>query len=125
MKDQFVPYELAVALKKLGFDEQCLAKYWNDKNLEYNIGSEYKNSEIEEYCVTSPLWQQAFDWFLEKYNLYVHYCYFSERNTWNADIYEITKDRLMNIPMEMQSETYQGIKLIALQKLIEIVKSKK
>lgn len=69
IEDQFIPYNLALKLKEMGFNERCLAGYYNDgKNLWFFRF--HKNSEREptvaERFATAPLWQQAFDWFREK-----------------------------------------------------------
>lgn len=87
MKNQFVPYELAVKLKELGFDENCLAGYsmWqnptkNSVDIQFHIPSgKYSNwSPIPFYgkythrtkdLVKTPLWQQAFDWIRENFNI--------------------------------------------------------
>jgi hypothetical protein len=57
MKEQFVTYEIALALKELGFySEDCFGYFSSiDNNLimlhnRWNIG------------VLAPLWQQAIDW---------------------------------------------------------------
>ena len=55
MKNQFVPYELAVKLKELGFDEECFGS-WTDDGLFCHGYSRYN---MLKHCV-SPLWQQAF-----------------------------------------------------------------
>ena len=34
MKKQFVSYEIALALKELGFDEECIGFYYNENNFE-------------------------------------------------------------------------------------------
>src|SRR5690606_12554873 len=61
--NQFVPYELAVKLKELGFDEGCFGTYlWEV----LEIGLDIPN---DEYFTRAPLWQQAFDWFIEEHNL--------------------------------------------------------
>lgn len=67
MKNEFVPYNLALKLRELNFDEECLAWYdWVGKEL-------YLYSELPSYLDINPtkasLWQQAFDWFREKHNL--------------------------------------------------------
>ena len=35
MKKEFIPYELAVALKELSFDEPCLINYYIEKGEMY------------------------------------------------------------------------------------------
>ena len=64
MEKEFVFYKEALALKELGFDEDCLS-YFDDKTLTL------KANQIPTYCIAAPLWQQAFDWFEEKHGLYV------------------------------------------------------
>ena len=81
MKNEFIPYEEALALKELGFDEPCLRHYDNDTDSdEFELSkfnnvlsirtSEYiKNSGMED-TLAAPLYQQAFRFFRDKYNLY-------------------------------------------------------
>lgn len=74
IEKQFVTYEIALALKELGFDEPCMAIYrdrWNDfgvtlisdgikiKGTQSN--TLYYKSDKEMICL-APLWQQAIDW---------------------------------------------------------------
>ena len=89
LEKEFVPYEQALALKELGFDEPCLAHLigFGDGTIEngkYVINYQqvfYPNDFIESddkaeelglhpfgICGV-PLYQQAFRWFREKYNL--------------------------------------------------------
>jgi hypothetical protein len=124
MKDQFIPYEQALSLKELGFDEPCFGYYNGQGNY---IGEEGKmNSNCNKlgmhgtYC-TAPLYQQAFRWFREKYNLkgfispveYLdgtddtyHWCIYNKCNSGNDQL------------------TYEEAELECLKKLIEIVKQK-
>jgi hypothetical protein len=63
---QFLPYELSKKMAELKFDEACLAKY-ND-NGEFDLLRK-PSINIETFPICAPLWQQAFDWLSEKYNL--------------------------------------------------------
>ncbi len=62
MENQFVPFELAVKLKKLGFDRPVLGWYNASKELSY------ENRYGALSLIDAPLWQQAFDWFRDKHN---------------------------------------------------------
>jgi len=66
MKDEFIPYEQALALKELGFDELCFG--WFDTGyLRFGCyESEYVTGLGD---LPAPLYQQAFRWFREKYGL--------------------------------------------------------
>ena len=59
MNKEFVNYEIALALKELGFDEPCLMYY------------DYSWTLVESgvYECKAPLYQQAFRFFREKYGL--------------------------------------------------------
>lgn len=62
MEKEFVPYELALKLKELGFNEECGAYYSPMDNKLSNIGIVPISSRV----LKAPLWQQAFDWFRER-----------------------------------------------------------
>ncbi len=119
MNKEFIPYEQALALKELGFDEPCLG-YYIDNKFEFfaDVRSCNTNSEFGFYP-TAPTYQQAFRWFREKYGFYnqIHKRYGWEgiiRNSVNGDIE--WNDGTYNSPEEAE--------LACLKKLIEIVKNK-
>lgn len=67
----FMPYELALKLKEKHFNEPCLA--WHDSDATDNDEIEWEttcNSDLSyiKNC-TLPLYQQAVDWFREKYGV--------------------------------------------------------
>ena len=71
MKKQFVTYEIALKLKELGFDEECLGYYTiNNKGLLYPYNM-HKYIYRKDFLCVAPLWQQVIDWLREKYNLYI------------------------------------------------------
>ena len=63
MEQEFVSYEQAVALKELGFDEECLATYVGEV-LDLTL-----QTLNDDYFTVAPLKQQVFRWFREKYNM--------------------------------------------------------
>jgi hypothetical protein len=68
MTQEFIPYEQALALKELGFDEPCFAYYNIDPYLNkpaFNLVKPFDH----EWCLPASLYQQAFRWFREKYNI--------------------------------------------------------
>jgi hypothetical protein len=77
MEKEFVSYEQAVALKELGFNEICMGYF--DVRLEHQIGN-FDFTEIKGYhesvAALSPLKQQVFRWFREKYNLHYRITYY-------------------------------------------------
>ena len=75
MKDlqkEFIPYDRALRIKALGFDEPCLA-FYNGKHLDLGVWDwEYPAGEKRRnigQCPSAPTFSAAFRWFREKYNL--------------------------------------------------------
>jgi 2,3-bisphosphoglycerate-independent phosphoglycerate mutase len=141
MNKEFAPYELALELKELGFDEPCLA-YWDNNKLfviDRNSGRIQKNSnykDIFEGIISAPLYQQAFRWFREKYDL--DYSLLPESSsghklstrTFNIVIYKYYMN--MNVQAEIviidgkigRYNKREEAEIACLRKLIEIVKQK-
>jgi len=65
MKNEFIPYEQALALKGLGFDEPCIALY-NEECKTLHLSLNLVNKKPY-FC--APLYQQAFRWFRQKHNI--------------------------------------------------------
>jgi hypothetical protein len=121
MKKEFVPYELAVKLKELGFNEPCLAYYDVDEG--YNIGYTFCYSDREsqpEIGYSAPLFQQVFRWFREKYN-YNHSIVFT-KHPFGTDEYQYMILLEDDECVEINFKTYEEAELACLKKLIEIVK---
>ena len=116
----FIPYDLALELKELGFNEECIMFYRGIENeLVYSFEyKRFKNSQyVDKTSISAPLWQQAFDWFREKCNL--HYIVYKNINIDGYDFCEITIDGIIN---KNTFKTYEEAELECLKKLIEIAK---
>lgn len=67
MEKQFVPYELALKLKELGFHTDiCFALYGEDNKIKLEIHSYLLYDKV---FISSPLYQQVFDWFRDRHNM--------------------------------------------------------
>ena len=117
MKNEFIPYEQALALKELGFDEPCFGYYENGEFVFW-----YDSTQEQEFLLncSAPLYQQAFRWFREKYELHNGiYPYYDEYE------FQIKDFRLpINTPINGGLMPYEEAELACLIKLIEIVKQK-
>ena len=112
MEKEFVPYELAWELKQLNFDETCFGYYHNLGSTQLVVSKRdlrADNNDGIEYCL-APLYQQAFRWFREKYNLKDKYGVFPHHT--------IMFNYIIGGGKEEEAE------LACLIKLIEIVKNK-
>jgi hypothetical protein len=68
MNKEFVPYEQALELKELGFDEPCFGWWFAD---EETLIIEKSNKSTSENIIQAPTYSQAFRWFREKYGIFV------------------------------------------------------
>jgi hypothetical protein len=133
MEKEFVPYEQSLALKELGFDEPCFGCYTEKKEVIIRVG-DYRsflnnNSEdtivrdfnsYENGTISLPLYQQAFRWFREKYNLVSH-----QKKDFTDGVfygYESIIECIDGIIDVGTFKTYEEAELECLKKLIEIVK---
>lgn len=118
MENEFVPYEIALDLKKLGFDEWCLARFDGGGFRMLPAYDPLKNSEISEpwFCVT-PLWQQAFHFFINNYGLIS----VIETNGYSYifKIQEITQDYIETVK---DFATYEEAREACLIKMIDLCK---
>ena len=120
MEKEFIPYEQALALKELGFDEPCLAS-WNFYTKELNYNSQPSIFTSED-VIQLPLYQQAFRWFREEYGLY-HSIGLDDslENNINCD-YQIINHSQSISELESSFKSYEEAELACLKQLIEIVK---
>ena len=133
MKKEFIPYEQALALKEIGFDEPCLANYSPKFNLyhpEKNYLFNLKSTMLGNNECKAPTFSQAFRWFREKFKAegYInlndskennfHY-YFNYINTNNIHNRREYCDFFIG-----NFKTYEEAELECLKKLIEIVTNK-
>jgi hypothetical protein len=121
MNKEFIPYELALELKELGFNEPCFGYYHEDMSISYTgIFGQNTNSfwlPSPNKIFTAPTYSQAFRWFREKHNL------FGQVNIHTYFIYNISNgDFKMVKKYDKLFETYEEAELACLKKLIEIVK---
>ena len=126
MNKEFIPYEQALELKEVGFDEPCLA-FYNGKFLE-STSYDFDNDTSKDIglCIVAPLYQQAFRWFREKSFI----CHVTNdlsdscRLHDEIYVYVMTKGYGDLIDRSEEYRTYEEAELACLKKLIEIAKNK-
>jgi len=131
MNKEFVPYEQVLALKEIGYFNNsilgnCISFYGENRktlNIEvskincFHPGVQYEN--YIDFIVGAPLYQQAFRWFREKYQI----------DSWiypNLNgLYSVSKVRRgVGLGKVSEYQTYEEAELECLKKLIEICKNK-
>jgi hypothetical protein len=127
MKKEFIPYKQALALKELGFDEPCFGRWliiteWEAPTGEIRLQLGAEAESYDKNQCTAPLYQQAFRWFREKYNLIglVEGGYDDGKNIFTYVIWNDFKDSIV----DDYYQTYEEAELECIKKLIEIVKNK-
>ena len=115
MTNEFIPYEEALALKELGFDEPCIKYYWTDGMFAKGYEDPF-NYNKRDNVISAPLYQQAFRWFrknkirssVSEFDIN-NYMYFIDDGIW----------RDIEVP---GYDTYEEAELACLKNLIEVVK---
>jgi len=122
MNKEFIPYEQALELKELGFDEPCLAS-WNFYTRELNYNGQPSIFSSED-VIQLPTFSQAFTWFREKYKLEAIVQKADDFSWYKFTIYFYLSDSKGFVDSYHEFKTYEEAELACLKKLIEIVKDK-
>jgi hypothetical protein len=127
MEEEFVTYEQALALKELGFNEDCFGWYDSNKNLYMNIQSKQTvlfHNKLGRFndSVIAPTKSQLFRWFREKYDLHSYVFAWLRRVGWG---YDIPNESSTFIQTDDNTfTTYEEAENACVDKLIEIAKKK-
>ncbi len=134
MQKDFVPYEPALELKELGFDEPCFGFYGGPKTKhEGLIWYEMPNRGQETIPVgdvLAPTFSQTFRWFRENHKLL---CLPEPTGSWRYSCHYRGEDKdgkhWVGYLRDKENkiifyDSYEEAELACLKKLIEIVKNK-
>ena len=115
MDKEFVSYEIALALKELGFDEECFG-YYVITTLLITTDNVYDSKEIP--TIKAPLKQQVYRWFRDKYS--------SQCDIWqyedNLSFAFSVKINFKRMDAEIGFKTYEEAENACIDKLISILK---
>ena len=128
--NKFLPYEQALALKGLGFDEPCFGYHLDNKFQFFaDVRSCNTNSEFKFYP-TAPTYSQAFRFFREEYNLRGFIGFRPNVKQFDCHVYDMSlsgKEYVKQRTMEEYNKdpkvgTYEEAELECLNILIKICK---
>jgi hypothetical protein len=124
MEKEFIPYEQALKLKELGFDEPCFGFHSKIHGLMMvkTSGSSSLYKDAGE-CL-APTYSQAFRWFRENYNLISSIDTIIYGCTLNEQEFHYKIITNTGVGSYGQFGTYEEAELECLKKLLEIVKEK-
>ena len=143
MNKEFIPYQQALELKELGFDEPCFGYYENqDKKLVIHYNNlpltegqqkrpnlfkiDNRNSVLSQWATAVPTYSQAFRWFRDKKLADGSVSRHGEADggySYRWDIlyeYGVYEER----HFKLGYKTYEEAELSCLKEMIEIVKQK-
>jgi hypothetical protein len=133
MENEFIPFQQALELKELGFDEPCFGKIYADGGSE-QLSYPYKNSDQigKVTSCSAPLYQQVFRWFREKYNLRGFIGFRPNVKQFDCHIYDMSLSGKEYVKQRTHEEfqkdpkvgTYEEAELECVKELISIVKNK-
>jgi hypothetical protein len=133
MENEFIPYQQALELKELGFDEPCFGKIYADGGSE-QLSYPYKNSDQigKVTSCSAPLYQQVFRWFREKYNLRGFIGFRPNVKQFDCHVYDMSLSGKEYVKQRTYEEfqkdpkfgTYEEAELECVKELISIVKNK-
>jgi len=125
MNKEFIPYEQALALKELGFDEPCFGYYYttNGKDWQFAEKSEYYRLDDEinigsKFSLLAPTFSQVFRWFREKYGKCSYVIETTDKYNQLDGGYQFG---ISNLYYDIYN-SHEEAELECLRKLIEIVK---
>jgi hypothetical protein len=122
MEKGFAPFQQALELKELGFDEPCMFTYTN--NLVQYCPHHLTNTNLrpfKENPISAPLYQQVFKWFREKHSLF-HSIDPLGYNMCLGLVGQLGKLKPCNVP---NYGTYEEAELECVKELITTIKNKK
>ena len=123
MSKDFIPYQEALELKELGFDEPCFGEYYYGK-LKYDEVSNGQTAHND--LALAPTYSQVFRWFREKHSLDCYIDRGGAKGVYHAFVGGSEHGFLYGNNGNSPSEfTYEEAELECLIKLIEIAKDGK
>jgi len=121
MTNQFVPYEVAIKMRELGFDEETIKVY-------DTMGFLQEEQEIDELGlekIPAPLYQQVFKWFREKHMKSPRF--YIDTNGWYFTITQFTEsgssltDSKLAPLAKQDYKTYEEAELACINKMLELI----
>jgi hypothetical protein len=121
MKELFLTYKQALALKKFGFDEPCLAYYTNHPHF---INDQIESQEGNDKVCSAPLKSQALKWFRDKGFDFATVEKYKEKGKFYGGYINKPGERFGN-SFGSNFKTYEESESACIDRLIEIIKGEK
>jgi hypothetical protein len=125
MNKEFVPYEIALTMKKLKFNIEIVTCFASYIDLKLSLGY-FTSTHCSENAILAPTYSQVFKYFREKYKLSSHVDILSQNHIGDNYYFKITNfadfiDESTTL-IKDGYKTYKEAELACINKLIEFVK---
>ena len=124
MKNEFVPHDIALELKELGYKEGSYAGFISDGFNVFNTVVNYNTNPKFPKCYDVPTFSQAFRWFRDKYKIYIQHDAVLTGHS-QGHRFMLKDSAYSSLVGTTWCETYEEAELECLKKLIDIIKEKK
>lgn len=128
MNREFIPYEQALALKELGFDEPVFGEHQVSPSTfgtRLVLLQDEDDDETYDDFVLAPLYQQAFRWFRDKHHMWILINQETSNGWWSYQILDTVDPVYHHQINDNGYETYEEAELDCLNEMIKIVKEGK
>lgn len=121
----FLPYELALRMKNIGFSEPCF-DYFANGNPQNALDISYNSDDLirDFESVARPTFSQAFSWFREKYNIHSWIIPLVDVNGFVYDYQARFHQEESDVEIIDEFDKIEKAELACLDKLLEIVEQK-
>ena len=120
IESNFVPYQIAVDMKSIGFDEPCLGFY--DLSYKCRLAFTSDQNFYEQQKCSAPTFSQAFRFFREKYDFVSEINVYSTSDGYSFSFKILCKKYTPYIEANNAWILYEDAELACIRKLIEIAK---
>ena len=120
IESNFVPYQIAVDMKSIGFDEPCFGFY--DLSYKCRLAFTSDQNFYEQQKCSAPTFSQAFRFFREKYDFVSEINVYSTSDGYSFSFKILCKKYTPYIEANNAWILYEDAELACIRKLIEIAK---
>jgi hypothetical protein len=110
MEKYFLPHDLALELKELGFNESCLGKFYYNQ---LEIGGNWCNNDFKEdpdIFISAPFYSQIIDFFEKEHNIFIGKTCYDDGKTPKRWVYHVDN-------YYVQEQSYDGAIRYAIDKI--------
>jgi hypothetical protein len=131
MKEQLITFKTAFLAKENGIcntfnsGTQYVSAFYCEENdlstlKETEFSMEDCSIDDRYFRPTQSLLQK---WIRDIHKIHLHICYLPEIKKWNADIYRLPNNSLLNNPFTLQKDDYEDVVELGLFEALKLIKS--